>query len=107
MRILLDESVPRALGYELSGHFVRTAQSQGFSTLSNGKLMQAMLAAGFEALVTFDQNLPYQQNECLPVAVIVFIAPDNRLDTAKRFVPQLLKSFVTLDLGQLVRLSLL
>lgn len=105
MRILLDDSVPRALGFELPGHFVRTVQSQGFSTLSNGKLMQAMLEAGFEILVTFDQNLPYQQNERLPVAVVVLVAPNNRLETAKRFVPQLLHCLPTLSLGQLVRLT--
>lgn len=107
MHVLLDESVPRALGFELTGHFVRTAQSQGFSTLSNGKLMQAMLDADFEVLVTFDQNLPYQQNEQLPVAVVVLVAPNNRLETAKRFVPQLLQSLAALTSGQLVRLSLL
>jgi hypothetical protein len=107
MNVLLDESVPRALGFELTGHFVRTAQSQGFSSLSNGKLMQAMLDKGFEVLVTFDQNLPYQQNEKLPVAVVVLIAANNRLDTAKAFVPQLLIVLTTLEMGQLSKISLL
>ena len=105
MRVLLDESVPRALGFELAGYYVRTAQSQGFSTLSNGKLMQAMLDEGFEVLVTFDQNLPYQQNEELPVAVIVLIAPNNRVETARSFAPQLLKPLPDLKIGQLVKLS--
>ena len=105
MKVLLDESVPRALGFELAGHHVRTAQSQGFSTLSNGKLMQAMLDEGFEVLITFDQNLPYQQNEELPVAVIVLIAPNNRVETARSFAPQLLKTLPDLKIGQLVKLS--
>jgi hypothetical protein len=73
MKVLLDESVPRALGFEFAGHFVRIAQPRGFSTLSNGKLMKAMLDDGFEVLITFDKNLPFQQNEELPVAVIVLI----------------------------------
>jgi hypothetical protein len=107
MNVLLDESVPRVLGFELIGHFVRTAQSQGFSALSNGHLMQAMLDKGFEALITFDQNLPYQQNELLPVAVIVLIAPNNRVETARRFVPQLLQTLTTLKTGQLIKLTLL
>ena len=105
MKVLLDESVPRALGFELAGHYVRTAQSQGFSTLSNGKLMQAMLDEGFEVLITFDQNLPYQQNEELPVAVIVLIAPNNRVETARSFVSQLLETLSDLKNGQLVKLS--
>ena len=87
MKVLLDESVPRALGFELAGHFVRTAQPRGFSTLSNGKLMKAMLDDGFEVLITFDKNLPFQQNEELPVAVIVLIAPNNRVETARSFAP--------------------
>jgi hypothetical protein len=93
------------MGFELSGHHVRTAQSQGFSTLSNGKLMQAMLNEGFEVLITFDQNLPYQQNEELPVAVIVLIAPNNRVEMARSFAPQLLKTLPDLKIRQLVRLS--
>ena len=105
MKVLLDESVPRALGFSLAGHHVRTAQSQGFSTLSNGKLMQAMLDAGFEVLITFDQNLPYQQNEKLPVAVIVLNAPNNRVEIAQRFAPQLLATQLDLKIGQLVKLD--
>ena len=105
MKVLLDESVPRALGFDLDGYHVRTAQSQGFSTLSNGKLMQAMLAEGFEVLITFDQNLPYQQSENLPVAVIVLVAPNNRVDTARSFAPPLLKVLANLKIGQLVKLG--
>ena len=67
MRILLDESVPRALGFLIHGHFVRTAQAAGFAGLLNGELLAAMKAAGFDVLVTFDQNLPYQQNVQLPL----------------------------------------
>ena len=105
MKVLRDESVPRTLGFSLAGHYVRTAQSQGFSTLSNGKLMQAMLDAGFEVLITFDQNLPYQQNEKLPVAVIVLIAPNNRVEIAQKFAPQLLATLLELKIGQLVKLD--
>lgn len=104
MRVLLDESVPRALGFELEGHFVRTAQSVGFSTLSNGKLMQAMVEMGFEVLITFDQNLPYQQNTKLPVAIIILIAQNNRVDTAKGFASSILQTLTTVQIGQLVRL---
>lgn len=105
MKVLLDESVPRALGFSLAGHHVRTAQSQGFSTLSNGKLIQAMVVEGFEVLVTFDQNLPYQQNEKLPVAVVILIALNNRVETAQSFAPQLLETLAELKPGQLVKLG--
>lgn len=106
MRVLLDESVPRAFGFEITGHFVRTAQTAGFSGLLNGELLAAMKAGGFDVLVTFDQNLPYQQNATLPVAVVVLVAPNNRVETVKRFAPGLLNILESLKAGQLVKLTL-
>jgi hypothetical protein len=106
MRILLDESVPRALGFLIQGHFVRTAQAAGFAGLLNGDLLAAMKAADFDALITFDQNLPYQQNVHLPVAVIVLVAPNNRVETAVRFAPLILSGLINLKAGELLRLEL-
>ena len=106
MRILLDESVPRALGFLIQGHFVRTAQTAGFTGLFNGELLAAMKLAEFDALITFDQNLPYQQNADLPVAVITLIAPNNRVETALKFAPYILGALADLKAGQLLRLEL-
>ncbi len=106
MRILLDESVPRALGFLIQGHFVRTAQTAGFAGLLNGELLAAMKSAEFDALVTFDQNLPYQQNANLPVTVIVLIAPNSRVEAALKFAPLILSALVDLNAGQLLRLQL-
>jgi hypothetical protein len=66
-----------------------------------------MLDDGFEVLITFDQNLPYQQNEKLPVAVIVLIALNNRIETAQGFAPHLLETLSDLRVGQLVKLGAL
>jgi hypothetical protein len=41
---------------------VRTAAEQGWARLSNGDLLNAAQAAGFEDMVTADQSLEYQQN---------------------------------------------
>ncbi len=106
MRVLLDESVPRALGFAINGHFVRTAQTAGFTGLLNGELLAAMKLADFEVLVTFDQNLPYQQNTALPVAVVVLVASNNRVETAMKFVPRLLSTLVSLTAGQIFKLEL-
>ena len=106
MRVLLDESVPRAFGFAITGHFVRTAQTAGFAGLLNGELLAAMKADNFDVLVTFDQNLPHQQNAVLPVAVVVLVAPNNRVETAMRFVPGLLKVLDSMIAGQLVKMEL-
>ena len=65
-----------------------------------------MKMEGFDALVTFDQNLPYQQNIRLPVAVIVLVAPNNRVETAVRLAPLILDGLINLKAGELLRLEL-
>jgi hypothetical protein len=56
MRILLDQNTPLGVGRILTTHDVRTAFQMGWATLSNGDLLDAAEQAGFEALVTSDQN---------------------------------------------------
>jgi hypothetical protein len=107
MRVLLDESVPKALGFAIEGHFVRSAQTAGFAAgLLNGELMAAMKQASYDVLITFDQNLPYQQNAQLPVAVKVLVAPNNRVETALRFAPAISKALEVLKPEQLIKLRL-
>jgi len=60
MRLLLDESVLRRFRHALSAHTVKTAVEMGWSGRKNGALL-ALAAAEFEAFITVDQNLPYQQ----------------------------------------------
>jgi hypothetical protein len=51
MRILLDESLPKKLGFLLDVHTVRTVQQVGFSGLGNGVLLAAA-ANDFDVLIT-------------------------------------------------------
>lgn len=51
---------------------MKTAAEQGWSTLSNGNLLNAAEAAGFEVLVTTDKNFPHQQNlQGRKIAIVV------------------------------------
>jgi hypothetical protein len=61
-RILFDQSSPRGLRAILSDHDVRTAYEMGWAELQNGALLEAAEAAGFDVLVTADQNIQHQQN---------------------------------------------
>lgn len=47
---------------QLTGYDVTTAYGLGWSDLSNGALLNAAEEAGFQILITTDQNLRYQQN---------------------------------------------
>ena len=69
----------------------------------NGELLQ-LAATEFDALLTADQNLEHQQNlRDLPVAVIVLVAPTNRIESLSPLIPALLQTLRTLTPCQLVR----
>src|SRR5436190_20231610 len=61
MKILFDQGTPAPLRYALRGHLVATAHEMGWAQLANGDLLNAA-EASFDAFVTTDQNLRYQQN---------------------------------------------
>jgi hypothetical protein len=62
MRVLFDNGTPRGVAAALSDHIVEEARSRGWDTLTNGQLLDAAEAAGFEVFVTSDRNIRYQQN---------------------------------------------
>lgn len=43
-------------------HEIATAFERGWGTLQNGDLLRTAETEGFEAIITTDQNLKYQQN---------------------------------------------
>ena len=61
MKILFDQGTPVPLRARLVGHAVVTAREKGWADLDNGHLLAAA-EAEFDALITTDQNLRYQQN---------------------------------------------
>lgn len=63
MHIVFDKNVPVGVRRFLSKHYVRTfVEMQWHPQLENGKLLMAAEAAGFDLMVTADQNIRYQQN---------------------------------------------
>ena len=105
MRLLLDESVPRRLRRALPGHSVKTAVEMGWGGVKNGALL-VLAAAEFDAFITVDRNLPFQQNTAaLPVAVVVLIAHSNELQALLPLVPRLEEALATLQPRTLVQIG--
>ena len=105
MRILLDESLPRKLALEITGHEVPTVQKQGWAGLKNGELLRRA-GASFEVLVTGERNLEFQQNLAkVSIAVVVLIAKNNRIETLRPLVPKLLTVLANIQPGQLIRVN--
>ncbi len=90
MHILLDESIPQDLRREFVDHDVKTVGYMGWLGVKNGQLLE-LAAEQFDVFITLDQNLEYQQNlRALPLAVIVVTAKNNRIETVKPLVPDIL-----------------
>lgn len=88
MRVLFDQGTPVPIRRALTGHFVKTAREQGWSTLSNGDLLAAAEEAGFELLLTTDANFPYQQNlKGRKLAVVILTR--NKWSLVRTVAPQI------------------
>ena len=105
LRVLLDECLPKKLKRELTMHVVATVQEMGWSSKKNGELM--MLARDqFDVFITADQNLKYQRNLAYAgVGVIVLVAPNNRIETLKRLMPQVEQVLPTIKAGDVIRVE--
>jgi len=92
VRILLDECIDRRLTREILGHDVTTVPDAGWTAAKNGDLL-ALAEKSFDAFVTVDRNLSFQQR--LPrfaIAVVVLRARSNRLADLRPLVPRLLEA---------------
>ncbi len=109
MRLLLDENLDWRLGHDLVGHESKSVQSQGWSGTKNGVLLRKengvllrkAIAAGFEVLLTMDNNLHYQQNLSeFPIAIIVLRAHSNQLKDTQPLMRSVLQCLPHASKGQ-------
>ena len=106
MRLLLDECVPRPLKHDLVGHDVRHVVDMGWSSKRNGELLRLMVAERFEALLTVDRNIEFQQNvRAFGIGVVVVIARTNRLKELRPLIPEVLEGLVKVTAGNLIRVG--
>lgn len=92
MKLLLDEDLDVKLRFRFGPeHEVSTVRQMGWLGKKNGELLRLMLAAGFEVLVTGDQNIPYQQNwRQYPFMLIILVAHPKKYAMHLRLIPQVL-----------------
>jgi hypothetical protein len=103
MRLLLDECVPRPLKRELRDYEVTTVVEMGWAGKKNGELLKLMMQESFTILLTTDQNLRYQQNlQQAGVAVVVMVAPSNRLPDLVPLIPSVCSALITIAPGEVV-----
>lgn len=97
MKILLDENMPHDLRHFLPGHEVFTVAYMQWTGTRNGELLARAASAGFDAMISLDAGLEYQQNlHSLPVAVVLLKVPSNMLDDLRPRVPAMLDALAAL-----------
>lgn len=106
MRILIDECVDQKLRLLFIGHDCQTAAYAKLAGLKNSVLLDAAESAGFDLMITTDQEIPYQQNlGYRKIAILILCAPTNRLADLKRLVPAALRALEAVTPGQVLRIE--
>ncbi len=105
MRILLDECLPRRLALRFTGHEATTVPAMGWAGVKNGDLL-ARAAGGFDAFVTIDRSMTFQQNiERFKLVLVVLHAKSNRLADVEPLVPEILRALESVAPGNAVHIG--
>ncbi len=58
------KNLPKRLKNDLAEFETYTVAEKGWAGISNGNLLKLLIENDFDALLTFDKNLQFQQNFC-------------------------------------------
>jgi hypothetical protein len=87
----------------LPAHIVHTAQEMGWKQLKNGALLQAA-EPQFDAFITSDKNLKYQQN-IAGRKLAILVLPTNDWPTLRRHGEEIAARVAALKPGDFVEMS--
>ena len=106
MRVLVDQCLPRQLAADLTGHDATTVRAQRWLGLRNGVLLRAAVDAGFQAFITNDSSIEFQQNvKRIGIAVIAIVGFRNRIQDLRPVIPRILEELTTIKPGQVVTIA--
>jgi hypothetical protein len=105
VRVLFDQGTPAPLRKYLTAHSVATAFEVGWATLKNGDLLRMAEDAGFEALITTDKNLKYQQDIAARQIAIVVLSTTS-WPRIEKSAPAVIEAVASLRPGVYVEVSI-
>lgn len=101
MKLLVDECVDERLRLLFPAHDCQTARFANLAGLKNGRLLEAAEAAGFDVLITADQNIPDQQNlSQRGIALVILCGRTNRLKDLALLVPAAISAIGSIKAGK-------
>src|SRR3954451_11054986 len=104
MKILFDANTPAPLAQFLKRHEVVRSDELGWQGLENGALLDAAEEAGFDLLLTCDQNVRYQQNFTSRKLSLVILT-SNHWPTLRGRAVRIATAVDFVQTGQIVRID--
>ena len=90
MRLLLDENLPKRLKLDFPELEIFTVRDKEWNGIKNGELLKLLLDNSFDALLTYDKNLQYQQNfSKYTLTVFVLTAKINQYIELTKLTPKI------------------
>jgi predicted nuclease of predicted toxin-antitoxin system len=105
VKILFDANTPAPLAASLRRHQVTRTDELGWQGLENGELLDAAEDAGFDVLLTCDQNVHYQQNFAGRSLALVILST-NHWPSLRPLALKIATALDFLQSGQVVRLDI-
>lgn len=105
LRLLLDENLPVALKPLLLGHDVKTVRDMGWIGIVNGTLLRLAEDAGFQAMVTADKNMAYQ-NAMAGRRIALVVLSSSQWQTVRDGCPRILAALEALSAGSYTQVAL-
>src|SRR5713226_2360843 len=103
MKILFDQGTPLPLRGALTAHTISTAYEMGWSDLDNGALPK-VAAEEFDALITTDKNLRYQQ-DLKGRRLAILVLPSTSWPKLQAYLPQIIAAVGQLQPGDVRALT--
>jgi len=105
MKILLDENLDLELRHCCPGHEAVTVDYLKWKGTKNGKLLQLAQENGFDALITRDKSLPYQNVIPGTTLRVVILEASPHLDVLRMLMPKALRALESMRPGQVRRIG--
>jgi predicted nuclease of predicted toxin-antitoxin system len=107
MKLLLDEQMPRKIAKHFdSGITVDHVQLVGWTGIKNGELLKLAAAEGYDALISADKNMSYQQNNVqLPISVVVLHVLRLRIEDLAPLIPAALRRLSETDEPKFIKIE--
>ena len=104
MKVALDEGVPEQIVPHLPGHDVQSVRQLGLKGTRNGKLLDALEARHFEAVISNDKKLEFDQNlSRRPFAILLLST--NHLPTLEPNVGKIAVALNTAEKGKITHVD--